>query len=76
MFRVVIDEQCCKSCGLCVEFCPQSIIELSSDMNRAGYHPAVVISEQDCIGCQACVLMCPDVCIEIYRVKEEVGANA
>ena len=46
MFRLVIDQQCCKGCGLCVEFCPQDNIELSSDMNEAGHHPACIISEE------------------------------
>ena len=76
MFRLVIDQQRCKGCGLCVEFCPQDDIELSSDMNEAGHHPACIISEEACTGCQMCVLMCPDVCIEIYRVKVEAEANA
>ncbi len=76
MFRVVIDQQRCKGCGLCVEFCPQDNIKLSSAMNQAGYHPACIISEEACTGCQMCALMCPDVCIEIYRVKAEAEVNA
>ena len=71
MFRVIIDQQCCKACGLCVEFCPKHIIELSPELNEAGHHPAYVASPEDCTGCGNCAVMCPDVCIEIYRVKAE-----
>lgn len=76
MFQVNIDQQCCKACGLCVEFCPVDNIELATERNEAGYHPARIISEQACTGCGICALMCPDVCIEIYRVNAEAQTNA
>lgn len=40
--RPDIDRQRCKGCGLCVEFCPFGRLVLDSDMNQAGYHPAVI----------------------------------
>ena len=71
MFKVVIDTNRCKGCGLCVNFCPKDNIQLSSELNEAGYHYAQIVSEDECTGCQMCVLMCPDVCIEIYKQGEE-----
>ncbi len=75
MFKVIIDASRCKGCGLCVHFCPQDIIELSDELNEAGYHPAHIISEEECTGCKMCVLMCPDVCIDIYKEIAEAAVN-
>ncbi len=66
--RVVIDEGFCKGCGLCTEFCPQSILELDMDtITQKGYHPAICVDEAACTGCATCALMCPDVAITVYR---------
>ncbi len=75
MFNVIIDASRCKGCGLCVSFCPQDNIELSPELNEAGYHPAQIISPDECTGCKMCVLMCPDVCIEIYEQVAEATVN-
>ena len=76
MFKIVIDQQRCKSCGLCIEFCPKSVIETNPELNEAGFHAARIVSQDDCTGCGSCALMCPEVCIEIYRVEVETPANA
>ena len=57
--RLVIDEEACKGCGFCVEFCPTGALELSNSYNRKGYHPPVVI-EDDCLYCEVCELICPE----------------
>ena len=65
---VKIDEEFCKGCGLCVEFCPQNVLSLdSSRLNMKGYHPAFMKLPEDCIGCGICGLMCPDVAIMVER---------
>ncbi len=35
-----IDEDRCKGCGLCVEFCPFGHLRIDEHLNVAGYHPA------------------------------------
>ena len=75
MFTVIIDTSRCKGCGLCVSFCPQDNIELSPELDEAGYHPARIICDEECTGCQRCVLMCPDVCIEMYRQVAEAKVD-
>jgi 2-oxoglutarate ferredoxin oxidoreductase subunit delta len=65
---VVIDEDRCKGCSLCVEACPHSLLMLSEkNVNKAGYHPVVIISQSDCVSCALCAEVCPDICIEVYR---------
>ncbi|HCB99760.1 MAG TPA: 2-oxoacid:acceptor oxidoreductase [Ruminococcaceae bacterium] len=65
-FQVLIDEECCKGCGLCVTACPKQILELiPTRLNRKGYHPAHVTDIKQCIGCTSCAIMCPDIAIVI-----------
>lgn len=66
--RVEIDEGFCKGCGICVNVCPQRILELDADtITPKGYHPAQCTDEDACTGCATCALMCPDVAITVYR---------
>ncbi len=69
---VVIDEQRCKGCNLCVAACPTSTLSLrESDVNDRGYHFAYMSNPDACIGCSSCALVCPDGCIEVYRVVKK-----
>jgi 2-oxoglutarate ferredoxin oxidoreductase subunit delta len=73
--KIVVDEQHCKGCELCVGACPQQVIAL--DMGRLtpkGYHPAS-LAKEGCTGCAICAIVCPDAAITVYRepVKAAVG---
>jgi 2-oxoglutarate ferredoxin oxidoreductase subunit delta len=68
-YRVVINADHCKACGLCIEFCPKKVLGFGTGRNSAGFHPSEPQDEQSCIGCRQCAMMCPDACIEIYRVQ-------
>jgi 2-oxoglutarate ferredoxin oxidoreductase subunit delta len=77
-FVLVVDEERCKGCGLCIQFCPAHVLALSRRLNHLGYHPVEVVQPENCTGCQACITMCPDVCLELYRCRplpSEVGAQ-
>jgi len=67
---VEVNTDYCKGCELCVEACPQNVLEMSPKVNSKGYHYAVTAVEEDCTGCMACGYVCPDACITVYRVKE------
>ena len=41
-YIVNIDENRCKGCGLCIEFCPKQVLEFSRNYNEKGYHYAKV----------------------------------
>ena len=47
----------CKGCGICVEFCPKKVLEVSE------LEKVVVVREQDCIKCRQCEMRCPDFAI-------------
>lgn len=68
MSKIVINQLFCKGCKLCIETCPQQLIEIATDLNAAGYHTAEFNDiESICTGCTLCALMCPDSAIEVYR---------
>lgn len=72
MFKVKIKRDLCKSCGLCIEYCPRDLLELDDELNVRGVKPAVFQGEPDrCIGCGNCAVMCPDAAIEIEEVPDE-----
>jgi 2-oxoglutarate ferredoxin oxidoreductase subunit delta len=59
---VHIIEDRCKGCGYCIEYCPQKVLEFSTEFNAKGYHPPVVILE-NCLDCHYCELLCPEFAI-------------
>ena len=70
-YTLIIDRERCKGCGLCVNFCPKTVLEISNDLNKKGYYPAFQARPEDCIHCGTCYLMCPDVAISILPETPE-----
>ncbi len=69
MSHIVIDENRCKACYLCISECPKELIHKSSKMNSVGAH-SVEFSDPDskCLGCAMCAARCPDMAITaVYR---------
>jgi 2-oxoglutarate ferredoxin oxidoreductase subunit delta len=66
---VVVDEDKCKGCNLCVVACPQKVLGLTKEVNSKGYNFSHMEHPDDCIGCMSCAQVCPDSCITVYRVR-------
>ena len=64
--KVIIRQEYCKGCNLCIEFCNKGVLKESEHMNKAGYHYAEPVLEDGCVGCMICTLVCPEVIIEVY----------
>lgn len=64
---LIIDEELCKGCGLCVTVCPRRAMGLAVHINSRGFHPAALLQPDRCTGCAQCALMCPDACITILK---------
>ncbi|OPY02376.1 MAG: 2-oxoglutarate-acceptor oxidoreductase subunit OorD [Syntrophorhabdus sp. PtaB.Bin047] len=62
-----IDQERCKGCELCVEFCPAKVIRLSDRLNGKGYFVATFDDGKECTGCGTCAVMCPEVAIEVMK---------
>jgi len=68
-YKYHIDSDRCKGCGLCVNFCPKKVLELSTETNSKGYFPAFRARVEDCVLCGICCTMCPDVAISIKKIE-------
>jgi len=62
--RISIDQKVCKKCGICVAFCPKSVLTLVDDK-------PFVANPEACIKCKMCELRCPEFAI----VVEGEGGN-
>ena len=59
-----INREWCKGCGICVQFCPKTVLELDKE------EKAIAARPEDCICCRLCELRCPDLAIEIETEQE------
>ncbi len=67
---VILQEQC-KQCGLCVEFCPKNVLCLdTSKYNKKGYHPVKACDIEACVNCGFCERICPDMAIFLADKEE------
>gem|GEM_PF-421828 len=64
---IVVDENRCKGCGLCMGACPKHIIQFTSYFTPRGYHAAELANADACTGCSLCAAICPDAAITVYR---------
>ena len=68
MPEIIVLEELCKGCELCVDACPKGIIALEGKkINSKGYHPAGLTDKSKCTGCASCATMCPDVAIRVMK---------
>lgn len=67
MSTVLIDQDRCKGCRLCINACPRRLLAVSREPNLKGQHTAVVLDAARCTGCALCAEMCPDVAITVEK---------
>jgi len=60
-FEVIINENWCKGCEICVAFCPKKVLIMERGK-------AKVQNLTACTGCQLCEIYCPDFAIEVERI--------
>ena len=67
---VHIDDSLCKSCGLCIYFCPKKVFEITDRVNKKGFNISGAVREKDCTQCKICEMTCPDLAIYVEKTKE------
>ncbi len=69
-YIVILDNRC-KACDLCIVDCPQKIIVKSERVNRRGYIVVEVDDMTKCTACNLCAMVCPDRAIDVYRFDKQ-----
>lgn len=64
--KLLIADERCKECLLCVETCPKKLLAVSEKTNSMGYHPIYLTDEEKCTSCTLCAIMCPDTVIQVF----------
>ncbi len=69
MSYIVILEDECKGCHLCIPTCKFSLIHsTNSKVNKQGLYPVEFLDpDGKCNACMLCAIVCPDVAIRVYR---------
>ncbi|MHA1917312.1 MAG: 4Fe-4S dicluster domain-containing protein [Candidatus Ranarchaeia archaeon] len=66
---LVIVPELCKSCGICIEFCPTKVLEFSKERSKNGLFYASVAHPEKCTQCKLCQLRCPEFAIYLVKTK-------
>jgi 2-oxoglutarate ferredoxin oxidoreductase subunit delta len=63
--KISVRREWCKSCGLCIEFCPKDVL-VPDDQEKP-----IPENIDACIKCGLCELRCPDFAIIVEGVEEK-----
>jgi len=63
MSKLSINENWCKGCAICSEFCPKKVLEIKNGK-------VTVINGDACVACKMCEFRCPDFAIFVGGGKE------
>ena len=62
---ICVNPRFCSGCGICVEFCPRDVLELSPELNPKGTHMVYAARPEDCTVCHLCEDYCPHFAIAV-----------
>ena len=68
---VIIDNERCKGCGYCVEYCPREALAMSEKTNLKGYNLAEVVDETRCVNCGLCEVLCPEFAVKLLSSENK-----
>lgn len=65
--KIVVSEELCKGCGICIALCPLKVLGKSHKLSSRGVYPPMPISNNRCTGCRICEHYCPDFAVYVVR---------
>ena len=68
--KIVIDEEKCIGCGICVDYCNVDAIAVNDERGVLE-----VVALEDCIECHRCQQNCPEDAIVVYPLVEDSLRN-
>ena len=63
--RIEIDNERCKGCGYCVDYCPREVLKMGTELSSKGYLLVEIIDESQCLACGYCEVVCPEFGIKV-----------
>jgi len=69
--KLTIIKHFCKSCEICVSFCPRDVLALDPKTLKV-----IVRNPEKCTGCRLCELYCPDFAIFVETARKTARAAA
>ena len=67
-YKVEINPETCKACGLCIQRCPMDALQLKLNQKAGNkYRKAPVVDPTKCIGCGVCAHKCPTDSLKLVR---------
>ena len=71
MAKLEFDYKVCSACGVCVQACPMSYLELGkTDIDKMHTAYPSLIAEEECGGCGTCANACPLECIKVNKPQK------
>jgi 2-oxoglutarate ferredoxin oxidoreductase subunit delta len=71
MVTILIDEEWCRGCYLCVHFCAKKVLSRSRRRNPKGYTLPELTALEKCTGCESCEFICPELAITVEKEGQE-----
>jgi 2-oxoglutarate ferredoxin oxidoreductase subunit delta len=65
--KIIIDDQFCKGCNLCIEICPRKVFSGGNKRSRAGYSMPQAADPGKCSVCFLCEMICPDLAVTVIE---------
>ncbi len=75
-YKLVVNEVWCKGCRICVDLCPQKVLDMVEAPERWEGTIVKVTNMDACNGCGICEVECPDFAISIYAPDKKKAKAA
>ncbi|WP_207707363.1 4Fe-4S dicluster domain-containing protein [Crassaminicella thermophila] len=62
--KLIVKQNWCKGCGICVEFCPKKVLALKNEKVE-------IVDIENCTKCGLCEVRCPDFAIYLGGMEDE-----